>query len=320
MPKNDETSRMVSPENLWAKPLPQRTGKPITKGTRMRTDEDTDEDEEIDVDAELAEADEYEEEIDDDEVAEDEGDDADETEDDVVEDVDAEADEDDGDVDEDGDLTYESEDGDVESDEENETVVSAVDDDEVDEEDDETEETEVAVETKESRISSMADKKKISLSDHVRNEIEKRKTAGASLRGVDIKTALEKRGITVSAAQVSQLLKKAGVAPGKKGRPAATPAASAPEKPRQALRAGKKMDQPAPKPRAAISRKPATEETPRIGAKIAPKAAPKVGNGFNVPMAQLQAAEEFVSACGGSFTDAERILTAAAQLSKVFGG
>jgi hypothetical protein len=277
----------------------------------MRADEEeTMDEDEIDVDAELADADEHEKEIDVEEETSDEDID-------VEEEVVAETEEDDvedDEVDEDG-LTYEPEDGDEVTAEENETVVSAVDSDEVDDSDDEPEEKEVVGNTKESRISSMADKKKTSISDHVRAEIEKRKSAGASLRGVDIVAALEKRGVTVSPAQVSQLLKKAGLGGSKRGRkPAATTTAEPSEKSRAAMAAKKKPAAPETKSRVITSKKPAVVET-----RIAPKAA-RATNGFNVPMDQLAAASKFIDACGGSFESAKRILNAAEQLSSAFGG
>ena len=78
------------------------------------------------------------------------------------------------------------------------SATSAVDAEEDDDEDNE-------------KAPKMSDKKKKSMSDHVRAEIARRQEAGASLRGVDIIQALAKRSINVSAAQVSQLLKKEGV-------------------------------------------------------------------------------------------------------------
>ena len=165
----------------------------------------------------------------------------------------------------------------------------------------------------------MADKKKVSLSDHIRNEIEKRKASGASLRGVDIVAALEKRSISVSPAQVSQLLKKAGVAGSKRGRKPASASAPAEqnEKPRVAMKAAKKDVAEAPKQRLVLKRHP--QAAPAAEVRSAPKAAKVPSTGFRVPMTQLQAAEAFVDACGGSFKNAERILTAAASLSQTFG-
>jgi hypothetical protein len=80
------------------------------------------------------------------------------------------------------------------------------------------------------------------------------------------------------------------------------------------MKAGKKPAEE-PKARATVSRKPAAEPT-----RVAPKAAPKASNGFNVPMDQLNAAAAFVGACGGSFEKASRILDAASKLSQTFGG
>lgn len=298
MAKKIGAGRFDSPGNLWGKPIGRPTDKPVEEEvTGMRSDDDDSmEEEEIDVDAELADADEHEEDVDDEE-SENEDSDA------VAED-----DADDGEVEDDG-LTYAPEAGDEPAEDEEETVVSAVDDDEVDEEETADDE-EIAAEPTESRIRNMADKKKVSLSDHVRNEIDKRKASGASLRGVDIVAALEKRGVNVSAAQVSQLLKKAGLGgkPRKGKVSAAAPTATGGEKIRAAEKAKKRDVAPAAKPRAAAAE-------PRAAAKL-----PARANGFKVPMTQLQAAEAFVDACGGSFKDAERILLAASQLSQTFGG
>ena len=301
MAKKIGAGRFDSPGNLWGKPLGRPTNKPVEEEVAgMRSDDiDSMEEEELDVDAELADADEQEDDIDDNDEVENEDSDA------VAED-DVEDDE----VDDDG-LTYAPEAGDAPAEEE--TVVSAVDNDEVDEEETADEE-ELAAEPTESRIRNMADKKKVSLSDHIRNEIDKRKDAGTSLRGVDIVAALEKRGITVSAAQVSQLLKKAGLGgkPRKRKETAGETAGASGEKIRAAEKAKKRDVAPQSKPRAG---RPAAAPEPRAAAKL-----PAKSNGFKVPMAQLQAAEAFVDACGGSFKDAERILVAASQLSQTFGG
>lgn len=301
MAKKQPAGRFDSPGNLWGKPLGRPTSKPVEEEvTGMRSDDsDSMEEEELDVDAELADADEQEDAVDDEEenVNEDDSD--------AVAEDDVEDDE----VDDDG-LTYAPEAGDVPAEEE---VVSAVDTDEVDEEEPADEE-EFSAEPTENRTRNMADKKKVSLSDHIRNEIDKRKDAGVSLRGVDIVAALEKRGINVSAAQVSQLLKKAGLGgkPRKRAATAAEPAAAGSEKTRAAEKAKKRDVAPPTKPRAG---RPAAAPEPRAAAKL-----PAKTNGFKVPMAQLQAAEAFVDACGGSFKDAERILVAASQLSQTFGG
>ena len=286
MPKKNETGGLVSPENLWGKPLQRQASKENDSGvTGMRTDDENDmEEDDINVDDELASADAYAEENDaeDDDATEDSADDE---------------------------LTYAPEDGDDVADEESEEhVASAVDSDTAD---DSTETAEdAAPKTPESRKSTMPDsKKKLSLSDHVRNEIEKRKASGASLRGVEIVAALEKRGVTVSPAQVSQLLKKAGVGGAPRGRRAAA-AVAGEEKSRAAKKGAKKHEVEATvKPRGSHAAPP----------RSALKAPAKTGNGFRVPMDQLQAAEAFVAACGGSFDAAGRILTAAQQLSQTFG-
>ncbi len=152
--------------------------------------------------------------------------------------------------------------------------------------------------------------KKVSLSDHVRKEIEKRHTSGASLRGKDIVEALAKRGVAVSPAQVSQLLKKAGLG-------------GQPREPR-GKRSEKQPVAAAPTSREANKRKPmaTTAVTPRSDKpRVAPRIAPsEVADGFRIPMAQLKAAEAFVIACDGSFEKAGRILTTAQTLSQTFGG
>jgi len=306
MAKNHEAARLISPTNLWGKPLTRPPSKPAQeKVTGMRTeDEDdvTDEDE-IDVDAELADEDESAEELDE------------ETPDDAEQEIAAEAEEEDdaeeeGDVEDDG-LAYDPEDGDES---EEDAVVSAVDTDDEDESG-ETDEAEVAETTPESRKRTMSDKKKVSLSDHIRNEIDKRQTSGASLRGVDIVAALEKRGINVSAAQVSQLLKKAGVAGTRARKPAAEEQVS--EKSRSAMKAKKNAIETPKKPLGLKRNVPVTATvTPT---RSALKAAPSGSGRFSVPVDQLKAAEAFVSACGG-FEKATRILTTAAELSNAFNG
>jgi hypothetical protein len=321
MPKNDETGGLVSPENLWGKPLKRPPGKsveePVKGATGMRADdEDAMEDEEIDVDDELATADEEA-----DEEEETEYDDATASVDDDDDDEDDEEDDEEGEEGEVDELEYAPEAGDGADEEADENVVSAVDGDKV--EDEEAEETDAdedagyAATHTESRKRSMADKKKVSLSDHVRAEIDKRQNAGASLRGVDIVAALEKRGIAVSAAQVSQLLKKAGLGGSPRGRRAAAPAAAQTEKSRVAEKSKKHGVTAVARPAQGLKRHPVQPSAePRAAGKVPAKA----GNGFNVPMDQLKAVETFVAACGGSFAAAGRILTAAQQLSETFGG
>lgn len=280
---------LISPTQLWGKPLPavspQKAPKEKVTG-KMTYDEDVTEDE-IDVDAELAKEDV--------ETDEDLQPVTAETENEVTDDVS------DGDPDEeedaaDGEPDYDAEEGDVSDESEDaveheEEVVTAV-------ADDKHPGTKRVPKTK--GKSSMAEK--MSLSDHIRAEIERRQKSGESLRGVEIVEALSKRKIKVSPAQVSQLLKKAGLGGTRRGKPAAaaTPAA-APEKIRAAHKGAKVGVETKPSVKAAAKGRPAA-------------------NGFKVPMAQLEAAEAFVEACGGSFQSAERILTAAAQLSQTFSG
>lgn len=283
---------LISPTQLWGKPLksaaPQKAKEEKVTG-KMTYDDDVTDDE-IDVDAELASAD-----VEEDEetlqpvTAESDSDVTDE-----IEDGDPEEDADDDEPDydaEDGDVSDSSEDV-VEDDEE--VVTAVADDEETGEENSET-----------TKGSSMAEK--MSLSDHVRAEITRRHKAGESLRGKDIVDTLAKKKIKVSPAQVSQLLKKAGLGGQPRGKKAAVPTAAAGEKSRAASKGAKRDIAPAPAAK------------PKTPAQFAAKR-PAATNGFKVPMDQLKAAEAFVESCGGSFQAAERILTAAAQLSQTFGG
>jgi hypothetical protein len=279
--------------NLWGKPLhTQRESDKSTdeKVTGTMTDsDDVMDDDDIDVDAELERADE----------------DADEAVDELAE-IEAEDTSEITDDDENGDEDEKSEDADDEEpsyeDAEEETVVTAV----VDDDEDGDEET-----VSETHEDDVVMSEKMSLSDHVRAEITRRHKAGDSLRGKDIVEALAKKKIKVSPAQVSQLLKKAGLGGGKPGRPKAA-TGKAPAAPvtgeRAALKAKKRTETPVKAPAAA----PAAQPRQALKAR-------NVGNGFKVPMSQLQAAEAFVEACGGSFKTATHILTAAEQLSQTFG-
>lgn len=282
--------------NLWGKPL--HTQRDADKSTdekvtgKMTDSDDVMDDDEIDVDAELDRADEEADEADD-ELAEITAEDtSDVTDDDETGDEDEEESEDA----EDEEPSYE--------DAEEETVVTAVADDE----DDGNEET-----VSETHEDDVVMSEKMSLSDHVRAEIARRQKSGDSLRGKDILEALAKKKIKVSAAQISQLLKKAGLGGGKPGRPKAATgkAPAAPvdaERSRAALKAKKRTEAPVKAPTAS----PAAQPRQALKAR-------NVGNGFKVPMSQLQAAEAFVEACGGSFKTATHILTAAEQLSQTFG-
>lgn len=330
----------IDPENLWAKPHP-RPAKVQPAKEQPRTDmmEDEEEyiDDDIDVDAELEDADQSAEEFDDEsadtdeeiiapeedleeivaETAEEPDDDDDEYEDEDDEDEIDDYDEEEGD---DADAELEEVDYD-EVDEtvvvESETAVSTVEDSaEVDSSDDEVS---AVTSIKESRKSPMAEKKKVSISDHVRAEIEKRKASGASLRGVEIVAALGKRGITVSPAQVSQLLKKAGVAPSKKGRPAAVKADTAGEKPRFAGKANKVESggKIRLKKRAPSAQAPAAPAAVRATPKAQPTAA--VAQKPRAAVDRMAAAKAFADACGG-FAAAGETLQEAARLAALFGG
>lgn len=207
-------------------------------------------------------------------------------------DVDAELDED-----EDGETELESE----ESEDEGEgTVLDTSEDSDADDADDDADdgdddEVASAVEVDKSaprarkardntKVEEMAEKK--SLSDYVREEIADRKASGESLRGVDIMNALAKRKIKVSAAQVSQLLKKEGVSSKARGgrKPAAATAAASDERSRVANKA-----------------RTATRPT----------------SGTDLPWDRLNAAKTFVSACGGSVEEAEDVLSMFQKLNKV---
>jgi hypothetical protein len=289
-----KAEEFVSPANLWGKPLPTTTSKaPVKKekkekgttGMRFATPEDYDDEEvDVDVDAEL------EEDVVDDEAAyaEAETDYADEDSEDVretaakltAEEV-AAIDEEDEDETE-----YAPEEGDDVSDD---TVDSAV---EADKDGDPVKATKPAKTTK-GKVKDMAEKK--SGADHIREEIARRQESGDSLRGVDIVAALAKKRVTVSPAQVSQLLKKAGVAAGKRSAPAEVTAGSGDERSRDAAR-----------------RKHANTEP----AKVAPKRPVAKGptGSTTLPMTRLKAATSFLAACDGCYDTAEEILAEHKQL------
>lgn len=285
---------LISPTQLWGKPLksaaPQKPAEEKVKG-KMTYDDEVTEDEDIDVDAELAEADVEEDDLqaieaESDSEVTDDGDAGDPDEEEDAEDDEPDYDGEDGDASDSAEATVEDE----------EEVVTAVADDSEEDGDEEIPETRGK--------GSMSEK--MSLSDHVRAEIARRQKSGDSLRGKDIVEALAKRKLTVSPAQVSQLLKKAGLGGQPRGKKAATATAAPVEKSRAAGKGAKRNVEAAP-------------ASPKAGVKTAAKGRP-TGNGFKVPLNQLQAAEEFVAACGGSFQAATRILTAAEQLSETFGG
>ena len=274
MAKKVATGGIVSPANLWGKPLPRTPNKPTAtegKVARMLPDE---EEIDSDVDAELEEDEPTEAELAEEDSVEDE---------DEVSTVEASGDDEDDDADEDDE--FEAEEGDdddadasdVADDGEEDDVDSAVDVDEVP----------VSATTKAGTppkvTKKMAEKK--SISDHVRDEIADRKSAGESLRGVDIVNALAKRKIKVSPAQVSQLLKKAGVSQKARGGRKAVAVAATEERSRSALKA-KKVE-------------------PR---REAPKVRATTGTTTELPWKQLNAAKAFIAACNGSFDEASDTL------------
>lgn len=273
----------ISPANLWGKPLPGSISKSAAKedtkkekATGMRTEDEDYDDVEDDVEAELeedtpvAELDEVDDEeayVEADATAEEE-EDADETE-------------------------YAPEAGD----EEDEVEVAAESDDEVDatvdaDEDVSEEATPVNTGAKK-KVRDMATK--MSGADHIRNEIARRQETGDSLRGVDIVSALAKKRIVVSPAQVSQLLKKSSG-------PAPKRAAATEEKSFVTAKVGKKTAE------AEQSRK-----TPRLPATTPTRST-------SLPMAQIKAASAFLETCDGCYTTASEILSAHKQLATEFGG
>lgn len=281
MAKKTEAGGFISPANLWGKPLPGLSGsKPTTasKGTeeertkRMLTDEDDDIDSDVDAELENEEV-----------VVEDDNEAAYAAAAEAEKEDSADDDEDDADEEEEEE-SYEPEDGDDAEDGQTEvdTAVAADSDDPAP--------VPVTASAKK-KVANMSEKK--SGADHIREEIAKRQADGESLRGVDIVGALAKRRIEVSPAQVSQLLKKAGVSGGSRGGGRKFAAAAGEDgKSRIAGKAKKSHTEPprsAPKARA--SQTPAT-----------------------LPMEQLKAASAFLAACDGCYDTAGEILSAHKQL------
>lgn len=282
-----KAEEFVSPANLWGKPLPGATSKALaekdkdkkekgTTGMRFATPEDyDDEDVDADVDAELEE-----DEVNDEEAyAEADADYEDEGSEDVRETAAKLPDDD-----EDDETEYEPEEGDEVSDE---AVDSAV---EVDENDDPVEAPK-ATKTRKGKVKDMAEKK--SGADHIRDEIERRQESGDSLRGVDIVAALAKKRVTVSPAQVSQLLKKAGISSGTRA-----PAEVGAERTRDAAR-HKRKEEPVKSaaPKRPVARGPSGSTT--------------------LPMDQLKAATAFLAACDGCYDMAGDILAEHKKLRSV---
>jgi len=258
MAKKEVTGGIVSPASLWGKPLARASSKPTAteerKATRMRLDEELD----SDVDAELEEDGPTEAEL-------------------AVAEAENEEDEE-----------FEAEEGDDKDDAEVSGADAAdVGDDNVDSA------VDVDAAPASARTTAGATKKvekkmaeKKSLSDYVRDEIENRKAAGESLRGVDIVTALAKRKITVSPAQVSQLLKKAGVSQKARGGRKAVTVAAGEERSRTAHKTAKKGEQRREAPKGRATTSAVTE----------------------LPWKQLNAAKAFIAACDGSFESANSTL------------
>lgn len=283
MAKKTEAGEFVSPANLWGKPMPNLTGKPVSasaateeKAKRMLAEDEDGSD--SDVDAELEETTEPDSDV----VSEDDNEQAyvhAAAEEDSTDDDDDDADDDDDDGD----------DAEEEEEDDEDVADTAVD---VDEEDPAP--VPVTAGASKKKVTNMSEKK--SGADYIRDEIAKRQEAGDSLRGVDIVSALAKRRITVSPAQVSQLLKKAGLGGAPRGKRAAVAAGEG----GKTRAAGK-----AKKPHAAA------EPT-----RAAPKAA-KPGNITGLPMDQLKAATAFLAACNDCYETAGEILSAHKQLGSM---
>lgn len=108
----------------------------------------------------------------------------------------------------------------------------------------------MAAATKKVKVAPMADNK-MTKADHVRAEIEKRQKSGDSMRPKDIIAALAKKGVTVTAPQVSVMVKKA--TSGK-----TTTKAEKPEK----IRAASAVKKPMPKP---VDKKAAATKPTKTG-------------------------------------------------------
>lgn len=144
----------------------------------------------------------------------------------------------------------------------------------------------LAVAKKKKEVSTMASNKDMTKADHIRAEIEKRVAAGDSVRPRDIIAALEKKNVSVTAPQVSVLVKKL-VSP--------------------AAKAVSKDETPAQKAKAAIGRvtRAATavkKPLPAAEKKAAPKPSAKATKAPGLDQQQFEAlfdAASFVEKCGG---------------------
>jgi hypothetical protein len=286
MAKKATAGELVSPANLWGKPLPRiSTGRPAAeklegKGPQMQMKPENEADAD-DIDSDDAEsdaesfdgptaADEPELEVEEDDETGAELETADEPE-------NKEDDDDNADEDVDVEDFENEEDGDDSVSDAAETSVASA------ESIPRERKTRTTV-----KVMEMAEKK--TMSDHVRDEIVARKRTGESLRGVDIVAALAKRKIKVSAAQVSQLLKKAGMGgksrAGRKAASPASPAATSKDHEERSRRANK-----------------------------AKNARADVG-GLDLPWSQLTAAKAFVLTCDGSVDTAMSVLTTLQKLKQ----
>ena len=277
MPKQVAAPFIMS-ENMWGKPLPATARKVAAdkkkqKVTRMQTEDD---DIDSDVDAELEEVDEAEVALADEDAVELIGEEA-------VANTDTPDDE-------------EKADDDANSDPEDSEDAVAESHDEVDANvDADAEKDALNTTSAKNRKVIMSEKK--SGADHIRDEIEHRRVAGDSLRGVDVVAALAKRRIDVSPAQVSQLLKKAGLG----------------GKPRNGRSAGAKVK--------AVESAQHVEDKSRVAAKgraVPKRPATAVSARPMLPMAQLRAAHLFLNACDGCYKTAEEILSTHKQLGVVY--
>lgn len=267
-----------NPSSLWGKPLPANLHKLQTKEPKMATEEYEEEfdEETADVDAELGE---------DAEISDDEDAAAAYAESVTEQDPDeaAEIDEED---------EYDSEEGDdaevsyVENEKEENT--------EKPDHDDDVAAADIITDTKNKKKEESTMKKRGS--DYIREEISRRQESGDSLRGVDIVKALAKKKVTVSAAQVSQLLKAEGVPRAPRGRQPAEKAA------------GRPKQKPTPTAAAVVS------ETPSRAAAQRPK---KLDYPADLPLEQLKAASAFLDACDGDYEAAVSILNVHRQVGSV---
>lgn len=268
--------KKASPSNLWGKPLPANLQKMQTREPKMATEEY-----EEDFDAENADVDAELEDTEADATVDDDVDSAEANEQAYAESSALEGNNEPGEDDEEEDA-YDSEAGD----EEEVAVVDSVVEKNSEEPDPDdsvvAEDIEQDVDGTEKKKGSSIMKKRGS--DYIRDEIARRTEAGESLRGVDIVNALAKKRVTVSAAQVSQLLKAAGVAGAARGRqPAAKPEVSAQR----------------PRPAAVVT------ETQSRAAAQRPK---NLEYPTELPLDQLKAASLFLDACDGSYDTAAAIL------------